>query len=139
MEYAALSSTTQGMTMDVFEMRRRVTEDDVAQLVGWFYDRVRDDAQLGPVFGSRIEAQGWPRHLARMRDFWSTVLLGAGRYRGNPMAAHQSIPGIERVHFTRWLNVFEAVVRDVLSQEVAEAILHRAHRMGERLTASLGV
>lgn len=125
--------------MDVFEMRRRVTEDDVATLVTQFYERVRDDGQLGPVFDAQIEATAWPSHLARMRDFWSTILLGTGRYHGNPMAKHQSVPGIERTHFTNWLALFEVVAREIFADDVADAILQRAHRMGDRLTASLSL
>ena len=127
------------MKMDVFEMRREVSEDDVSILVERFYDRVRDDARLGSVFDAQIEAHAWPQHLARMRDFWSTVLLGTGRYRGNPMAAHQSIPGIEGSDFAHWLELFEVVVRETFSQDVADAILQRAHRMGASLTAALGL
>ena len=125
------------MTMDVFEMRRRVSVDDIALLVERFYGRVQDDALLGPVFGARIEKHAWPRHLATMRDFWSTVLLGTGTYRGNPMSAHWSIPDIDRAHFTRWLGLFETVAREVFDGDVADAIVQRAHRMRDSLTASL--
>lgn len=123
--------------MDVIEMRRRVTDDDVAALVERFYARVRDDPLLGPVFASRIEPAAWPAHLARMRDFWSTVLLGAGRYHGDPMAAHRAVPGLGRTHFARWLACFEEVAGEVLARDVAAAVVRRAQRMGANLTAGL--
>jgi len=118
-------------------MRQRVTERDVSALVERFYDRVRDDALLGPVFDAQVEAAAWPVHLARMKAFWSTVLLGTGKYRGDPITAHQAVPGIQRGHFERWLALFEEVAREVVAREVADAILRRAHRMGDRLTSSL--
>ena len=125
--------------MDVFEMRRRVTEADVSVLVERFYDRVRENPSLAPVFDARIEPRAWPGHLTKMKDFWSTVLLGTGRYRGNPMTAHQSVPGVTREHFGGWLALFEDVVGELFAEDVARAILQRARRMGERLMASLSL
>ena len=125
--------------MDVLEMRRRVAEPQIAALVDRFYDRVRDDSLLGPVFATRIEPRAWPRHLATMRSFWSTVLIGTGTYRGDPMVAHQAIEGIDRGHFTQWLALFETVVREEFADEIGDAIMQRARRMGDRLTASMGL
>ncbi len=125
------------MTIDIFEMRRRVTETDIARLVDGFYDRVREHPTLAPVFDARVENEDWPEHLAKMKRFWSTVLLGTGRYRGNPMTAHESIPGVSRAHFADWLSLFEDVVHDVFATEVAAAIVQRAHRMGDSLMANL--
>jgi hemoglobin len=123
--------------MDIFEMRRRVTEGDLGVLVDRFYERVRDDRLLGPVFASRIGQDDWPAHLAKMRSFWSTILLGTGGYSGDPMGVHRSLPGIARVHFKTWLALFQIVVRELFEQDVADAILRRAHRMGDSLSASM--
>ncbi len=125
------------MSMDVFEMRRRVTEDDLANLVERFYERVRADSDLGPMFETQIDAEAWPAHLARTRDFWSTVLLGTGLYRGNPMEVHRSIPGLQPAHFAQWLDLFGVVLHEQFSQDVAEAILQRARRMAESLSLYL--
>lgn len=125
--------------MDVFEMRRLVTDADVSALVERFYDRVRENPSLAPVFDARIEATAWPGHLTKMKDFWSTVLLGTGRYRGNPMTAHQSIPAVTREHFEDWLALFEDVVGEQFAENVAHAILQRARRMGDSLMASLSL
>jgi hypothetical protein len=32
------------------------------------------------------------QHLATLVDFWSSVGLKTGRYRGNPQAAHRPLP-----------------------------------------------
>jgi hypothetical protein len=55
-------------------------------LLDRFYARVRADAELGPVFNDAVE--DWSRHLATLADFWSSVMLTSGRYKGNPMQAH---------------------------------------------------
>ena len=57
----------------------------VADLVETFYGRVRRDALLAPVF-ARVE--DWDGHLAKLRAFWSSVVLMSGRYHGQPMQAH---------------------------------------------------
>jgi hemoglobin len=123
--------------MDVLEMRRRVNEGDVSTLVERFYELAQGDPVLGPVFASRIADDAWPQHLAKMKAFWSTVLLGTAKYRGDPMTAHRLIAGIHREHFARWLALFEEILHDVFATDVAGAIVQRARRMGDSLIASL--
>ena len=125
--------------MDVLEMRERIAPAEIAALVDHFYERVRDDDVLGPVFASRIEPDAWPRHLETMRSFWSTALIGAGTYRRDPMVAHQGIDDIGRVHFERWLSLFEVVAHETFADDIAVAIMQRANRMGDRLTKSLAL
>ena len=69
-----------------------VTDESIHRLVDEFYARVRDDAALGPVFANAIK--DWEPHLATMRDFWSSVMLTSGRYKGNPVIKHRQVEGI---------------------------------------------
>jgi hemoglobin len=122
--------------LDVFEMRARVSEEQIRSLVERFYQRVRGDDLLGPVFAARIPDAGWPAHLDKLTDFWSTALLGSGRYRRNPLIVHQELPGLTPGHFTRWLELFGETARGVFPEEVAAAIHGRATRMGRHLERS---
>lgn len=107
------------------------TPHDLHQLVGSFYDRVRQDALLGPVFDSRIAPEAWPAHLETITGFWTAALLGQdGGYRGNPGARHIRLP-IEAAHFERWLLLFGQSVDDMFVGEKAEEIKLRAARLGE--------
>jgi len=63
-----------------------LTEDDLERVVHAFYERVRADALLGPIFNGAIH--DWPEHLANLAAFWSSVMLTSGRYKGQPMVAH---------------------------------------------------
>ena len=63
-----------------------ITETEIASLVERFYAKVRLDPEIGPVFNDEVE--NWDAHLALLKDFWSTVLLTTGRYKGNPLFAH---------------------------------------------------
>ena len=64
-----------------------ISENAIRHLVDTFYAKVRADPALGPIF-ERAIAGDWGPHLARMRDFWSSVMLTSGRYKGNPVAVH---------------------------------------------------
>ena len=92
-----------------------VTEATIARLVDTFYERVRRDPVLAPVFETAINPPDWPEHLSTMRRFWSSVMLASGRYSGNPVAVHRAVHGIERAMFTRWINLFEATARDLFT------------------------
>ncbi len=113
-----------------------VTETTIRKLVDEFYAEVRRDPTLGPVFDRAI-GDGWPEHLAKMYDFWSSVLLTTGRYKGNPMAAHIAVTEIEPAMFQRWLGVFEATAERLFSPSVAAEFKLKARRIAESLSLGL--
>lgn len=82
-----------------------VTEPMIHDLVHAFYDKIRVDPALAPIF-SRVICETWDVHLAKMCDFWSSVLLMTGRFKGSPMTAHAGIVEIRPTHFARWLHLF---------------------------------
>ena len=105
-----------------------IDEAMIERLVRTFYDRVRADPLIGPVFAERIEA--WEPHLQQMFAFWSSVALSTGRYQGAPMRKHLFLP-IDARHFDRWLALFEATARDVCPPRAAEHFVVRARRIAE--------
>jgi hemoglobin len=111
-----------------------ITEGMIEQLVRGFYDKVRADAVLGPVFEARIA--DWEPHLQQMFAFWSSVALMTGRYHGTPMVKHIRLP-IDAAHFDRWLVLFEDTAREVCPPVAAEHFIERAHRIAASL--ELGV
>ncbi|WBU58742.1 group III truncated hemoglobin [Paracoccus sediminicola] len=98
----------------------------LTRLVHGFYDRIRRDALLGPIFAERIS--DWEPHLARMVDFWSSVALMTGRYHGSPMQAHLGLP-VEQAHFDRWLDLFSKTACETCSPEGAAHVIDRAKRI----------
>ena len=109
-------------------MSARITEPQIRSLVHAFYERVRGDEVLGPVFESRLAGR-WEPHLAKMCDFWSSVLLATGRFRGNPVQAHRTIPGISPQHFDRWIELFDSTASEVLPAPIAADVVGRSMRM----------
>jgi hemoglobin len=111
-----------------------VTEATLVRLVDAFYDKVRADPVRGPVFDKAIGAEGWPAHLTKMYAFWSSVMLTTGRYKGNPMAAHMAVQGIEEPMFKRWLMLFGETADEFFAE--APAAIFASKRRGSRRAAS---
>ncbi|WP_232631003.1 group III truncated hemoglobin [Methylobacterium sp. Leaf118] len=113
------------------------TEAALAAFLDAFYAKVRRDPLIGPVFAARIAEADWPHHMARVTDFWSSVLLRTGRYQGNPFGRHRGIAGLAPNHFDRWLALFEATAAESFPPEIGREIVGRAHRIGDSLKAGL--
>jgi hemoglobin len=114
----------------------RPSDDAIRQLVDSFYAKVRADPELGPIF-ERAIAGDWGPHLATMHDFWSSVMLTSGRYKGNPVAVHLRLKGVEPHLFGRWLALFDETCRELLDESVAEAFRAKASRIAESLKLAL--
>jgi hemoglobin len=109
-----------------------VTEAQLSTLVQRFYGKVREDEVLGPVFNHAIS--DWPHHLGKMVDFWSSVMLTTGRYKGNPMMMHlKHVARIRPEMFGRWLELWGETAREVLDDAGAEAVIAKAERIAESL------
>lgn len=98
-------------------------------VVHGFYDRIREDALLGPIFNGAIAPQDWPHHLGKMCDFWSSTLLRSGRYDGRPLPPHLAIPELGEAHFRRWLELFQTTVTQLCPPDVARLFMDRALRI----------
>ncbi|WP_028224751.1 group III truncated hemoglobin [Paraburkholderia ferrariae] len=111
------------------------TEDTIRELVYAFYDRVREDALLGPVFDG-VLAGRWDDHLPKMCRFWTSLVLGAKTYRGNVQQVHQPLPGIEPRHFSRWLYLFLDTVESRYRPAAAVEFMEPALRIAQSLQLS---
>ncbi len=110
--------------------RTGLDEAMLARLVHMFYDHIRADPLLGPIFADRIT--DWGPHVEKMVEFWSSVALMTGRYHGAPIPKHLPLP-VESAHFERWLDLFRATAQEVCPPEGAAWVIERA----ERIAASI--
>ncbi|HEY4149067.1 MAG TPA: group III truncated hemoglobin [Chitinophagaceae bacterium] len=101
-----------------------LTEEDIKTLVHRFYAKVRKDELLAPVFKAVIK-DNWDEHLARMCDFWGTLLLYTRKYLSDPMVKHMPLP-IEPEHFERWLLLFGQTVDELFAGDLATDAKRRA-------------
>ncbi|PQV50899.1 group III truncated hemoglobin [Paraburkholderia sp. BL21I4N1] len=111
------------------------TEANVRDLVHAFYDRVRADALLGPVFDASLAGR-WDEHLPKMCLFWGSLVLGAKQYRGNVQQAHQPLEGVEPQHFSRWLYLFLDTVESRYEPAAAIRFMEPALRIAQSLQLS---
>ena len=110
-----------------FEPPAGVDEDGLARLVDAFYAKVREDEMLGPIFNREID--DWPAHLAKLKDFWSSIMLKSGRYDGRPLPPHLKLPEISDAHFARWLELFRETADEQMPQMGAPAVAAMADRI----------
>ena len=118
---------------DTSRNRDIVSRADIEDLVNAFYDRVRADDELGPIFDD-VARVDWERHLPRMYDFWEAVLFGAPGFRGNPMAVHRELASrvpLDAAEFERWLRLFHESVDALFSGPRADDAKARASRIAE--------
>jgi hemoglobin len=113
-------------------LENAITEGNIRRMVHTFYDGVRHDEVLGPVFDKAL-SHGWDAHLPRMVEFWSTVLLGTHTFQSNVYGKHMALQGIEKDHFVRWLNLFGNTVGRIYAREQADEILLIAQRIANSL------
>ncbi len=109
-----------------------IDEAMVRTLVHAFYARIRGDQALGPIF-ARVIGADWGPHLAKMCDFWSSVMLMSGRYKGNPMIAHLRLKMVRPEHFARWLELFHITALEECPPDIAAQFCTRADNIARSL------
>jgi len=115
-----------------------IDEAMIVRVVHGFYDRVRADPVLAPVFAARIADADWPAHLGRMVRFWASVMLMDGGYHGRPMQKHATLP-VDADHFDRWLALFRATAAELAPAPAAALFAERAGRIAESLEAGIAL
>ncbi|UZD24157.1 group III truncated hemoglobin [Algoriphagus halophytocola] len=121
--------------MDRVEIRSR---KEVDFLVRRFYDQVRKNELLGPIFNGVVK--DWDTHLVHLSDFWEMILLqtgpGAGKF--NPVKVHRTVDAevdnsIEQAHFGNWLELWFGTIDRYFEGEVAAYAKEHARRMAHML------
>ena len=115
-----------------------IDEVMIQEVVHAFYARIRTDPLLGPLF-KRVIVGDWSIHLAHMCDFWSTVMLMTGRFKGAPMEAHARIAEIDSVHFEHWLLLFRETVAEVCPPDAGRLFVVKSEVMARSLMHGIAV
>jgi hemoglobin len=111
------------------ETKDIITLEDIKRLVDAFYEKVKQDKLLAPIFNERIQDR-WPEHLKKMYAFWQTVLLDERTYFGSPFPPHAELP-IDHSHFQRWIELFMLTADELFNGEKAYEAKWRASKMAE--------
>ncbi len=113
-----------------------VDEEGLARLVDRFYEAVRADGLIGPVFNEAID--DWPRHLDKLAAFWSSLMLATGRYDGRPMAAHfKHRARITPAMFDRWLVLWREATEAEMPPLAARSMQEKATRIAANFKLAL--
>lgn len=112
-----------------------LTKQHIETLVKRFYDRVREDDMLGPIFND-VAKVDWDRHIPLICQFWNSVMLKTQEYRGNPYVKHIMLGemiDIQETHFERWLSLFKQEAIKHLPPEAAGKTIEKASMIATSL------
>ena len=102
-------------------MKEIENREDIEMLVNTFYEKVRKDSVIGYIFND-VAKVDWDHHLPVMYDFWETMVLDAGKYKGNAMTPHIELnrkEPLKKEHFERWLELFTGTVDELFTGAAA--------------------
>ena len=111
-------------------------KQEIRLMVDTFYEGIRSDKQLGPVFDSKIA--DWSTHLPTMYSFWDSILFGTADYRGNPFAKHMNLP-VEHAHFERWIEIFIATIDRLFAGPKADQAKAAAKSIAHSFQLRMGI
>lgn len=101
-----------------------IDEAIIKALMHGFYAKVGEKGQIGPIF-NRVIGDTWDEHLAKMCDFWASVMLVTGRYKGNPVIAHMRLKMVRPEHFERWRVLFRETAEELFPPRLSRYLSAR--------------
>ncbi|MBV2144075.1 group III truncated hemoglobin [Falsochrobactrum sp. TDYN1] len=116
------------MTVLINQPHPSIDRASIDKLVNTFYGKAREDVLIGPIFAEAV--RDWDHHIARISEFWSSVILRTGGYDGRPLPPHLAL-GLKNEHFDRWLELFEQTARELFPSEAAIIFIDRARRIAD--------
>ena len=92
--------------------------EDIKVLVDGFYENIKEDELLAPIFNFRLSTH-WVPHLEKMYTFWNAALFGVKGYNGNPYMKHATME-LDPEHFERWISIFKQTIDAYFQGPLAE-------------------
>jgi len=122
-------------------MKDITSRADIERLVDTFYEHVRNDEQLGPIF-NEVARVNWATHLPKMYAFWDAVLFGVTGFKGNPLATHYALakqaPLTPR-EFRQWVALFHQAVDRLFAGPMAADAKRRAEQIAATMQQHLRI
>ncbi len=113
-------------------MKDLTTRSAIDEVVSAFYEQAVHDPVIGHFF-TQVARLDLESHLPIIGDFWESVLLGSGSYRGNPMLKHLQLAEkspLRQEHLDRWLELWEQTIRASYAGDKAALAVQRANGIG---------
>ncbi|MDW3652671.1 MAG: group III truncated hemoglobin [Bacteroidia bacterium] len=115
------------------------SREDIELLVHNFYEKVKQDELIGPVF-HRLGPEFWDYHTPIMVEFWSGILLHVGNYPGGLIWKHIMIDKqtpLEPEHFARWKKLFTEALYSTFKGSVADEAMTRVKVVEQVMMAKI--
>ena len=120
----------------------RITKESINKLVRTFYPMILKNEITAPFFiaklGDDINSKIWQEHLELLTNFWSTLALNDGNYRGNPLGAHFDL-NLNKEAFSEWLRLFEIAIDKVYTPEAGAFFKERSQIIAHNFMINLGI
>lgn len=113
------------------------TRVQIIQIVDSFYNKVRADELIGPIFND-VAKVDWDEHLPKLYNFWEDLILGSENYVGRPFPPHVLLD-LKPEHFERWLKLFIGTIDQKHSGLKADEMKNRAYRIAYNFSLNLGL
>ncbi len=105
------------------------TREDIAVLMQAFYTKAIPDPVIGHFFTDVVHMD-LAKHLPVITDFWESLLLDKpALYKNNAMQPHMHMHArspMRKMHFDRWLQLFNETVDSMFAGEIAFKAKERA-------------
>lgn len=124
----AEAAAANGVTPQQEKQAREIIEKGLQDGVARFYEIVRDDALIGPIFAGAVH--DLPGHKQTMVNFWSRVVLGTERYDGMPLPPHVKLD-LTTEHFERWLAIWKQASDATMPEPLAQLVTQKAANMAQ--------
>ena len=128
------AASANGVTPEQEREARAIIEKGLEDGVGRFYNIVRKDPLIGPIFAGAVH--DLPAHMQTMVNFWSRVVLGTDRYTGMPLPPHVQL-GLTVEHFERWLAVWKQASDETMPEPLAQHDTQKAANMAQHWITAL--
>lgn len=114
-----------------------ITKPIIRHVIAAFYEKVKRDATLGPVFAD-IVGDDWDAHVEKVCSFWFYVTrLDLGYTARNFTPAHTRHRSIHLSLLPQWLRLFRETAGESLTKEMADVLVDIAERMAVSIEMSL--
>jgi len=113
----------------------QLTREHIKKLVIHFYQKVRNDEMLGPIFND-VAKVDWDHHIPLICQFWNSIMLKTNEYHSNAYRKHVILgekTNLTEAHFTRWLMLFQEEAFKHLPPEEAQLIIDKATMIASSL------
>lgn len=116
-----------------------ISEESIKNLVDSFYSKVLKNDELAAIFENKIgkTAQEWQPHLRKMYDFWTSLMISSGKYKGNPLKKHKDLSSFSEDKFDKWLELFSETAYEIYEEEIAKKFVEKSKLIAKSLKYGL--